>query len=185
MRMPTAGGPSERVHAVLASSSDTISNRYPRDQSDALRSQLAALHAIDEKQVMLGCGSPEILRMATTRLVADLLKRRCLIQALPTYPCLGKFARSVGVNVIDVPLNKRFEHDLDAMLKHAAKENAPGLIYICNPNNLTGTLTERADIEAFVHKLPHSFIVLVDEAYSHFVSPHTASPHMHRSWTNH
>jgi histidinol-phosphate/aromatic aminotransferase/cobyric acid decarboxylase-like protein len=105
---------------------------------------------------------------------ADSLKRRCLIQALPTYPCLGQFARSVGVNVIDVSLNKRFEHDLDAMLKHAAKENAFGLIYICNPNNPTGTLTERADIEAFVHKLPHSFIVLIDEAYSHFVSPHTA-----------
>ena len=112
--------------------------------------------------------------MAATRLVADALKRRCLIQALPTYPCLGQFARSVGVNVIDVSLNKRFEHDLDAMLKHAAKENAFGLIYICNPNNPTGTLTERADIEAFVHKLPHSFIVLIDEAYSHFVSPHTA-----------
>jgi histidinol-phosphate aminotransferase len=169
-----AYGPSERVHAVLASSSDTLSNRYPRGQYDALRNQLAALHAIDEKQVLLGCGSSEILRMAATRLVADSPKRRCLIQALPTYPCLGQFARSVGVNVIDVPLNKRFEHDLDAMLKHAAKENASGLIYICNPNNPTGTLTERADIEAFVHKLPHSFIVLIDEAYSHFVSPHTA-----------
>lgn len=52
MRMPTACGPSERVHAVLASSSDTISNRYPRDQSDALGNQLAALHAVDVKQVI-------------------------------------------------------------------------------------------------------------------------------------
>ncbi len=169
-----AYGPSERVRAVLASSSETKGNRYPRNQYDALRNQLATLHAVDEKQVLLGCGSSEILRMAATRLVADSPTRKCLIQALPTYPSLGKFARSIGANVFDVPLEKNFEHDLDAMLKYASKEHASGLLYICNPNNPTGTLTERADMETFVRKLPRSFMVLIDEAYSHFVSPHTA-----------
>jgi histidinol-phosphate/aromatic aminotransferase/cobyric acid decarboxylase-like protein len=117
-----AYGPSERVRAVLASSSETTGNRYPRGQYDALRSRLATLHAVEEKQVLLGCGSSEILRMAATRLVADSPKRKCPIRALPTYPSLGKFARSIGGNVIDVPLEKKiFDHDLDAMLKHARK----------------------------------------------------------------
>jgi histidinol-phosphate aminotransferase len=153
-----AYGPSERVRAVLASSSQTTGNRYPRSQYDALRSRLATLHAVDEKQVLLGCGSSEILRMAATRLIADSPKRKCLIQALPTYPSLGKFAPSIGGNVIDVPLEENFEHDLDAMLKHARKEHAPGLGYVCNPNNPTGTLTERAGLETFVRKLPAALL---------------------------
>ena len=164
-----AYGPSERVRAVLASSSETKGNRYPRNQYEALRSQLATLHAVDEKQVLLGCGSSEILRMAATKLVADSPIRKCLIQALPTYPSLGKFARSIGANVIDVPLEKNFEHDLDAMLKYASKEHASGLLYICNPNNPTGSLTPRLDLEAFLRKLPRTTTVLIDEAYHHYV----------------
>jgi hypothetical protein len=68
---------------------------------------VGCLARLDEKQVLLGCGSSEILRMAATRLVADSPTRKCLIQALPTCPPLGKFARSIGGNVIDVPLEKK------------------------------------------------------------------------------
>jgi histidinol-phosphate/aromatic aminotransferase/cobyric acid decarboxylase-like protein len=94
-----AYGRSQRVHAALASSSETTGNQYY-----ALRSPLAALHAVDERQVVFGCGSSEILRMAATRLVADSPTRKYLTQALPTSPALGKFARSIGGNVIDVRL---------------------------------------------------------------------------------
>jgi hypothetical protein len=66
-----------------------------------------ALHAVDERQVLFGCGSSEILRMAATRLVADSPTRKYLTQALPTSPALGKFARSIGGNVIDVRLDEK------------------------------------------------------------------------------
>jgi histidinol-phosphate aminotransferase len=168
-----AYGPSDLVRAALTSVQDAKGNRYPREQYDALRSRLATLHAVEENQVLLGCGSSEILRMTATTLV-NAGAKKCLIQGSPTYPSIGKFARAVGANVMEIPLTKTYSHDLDQMLKNAVKKGASGVIYICNPNNPTGTLTDRAEIETFVSKLPQNFLVLIDEAYCHFVSPHVA-----------
>ena len=56
------------------------------------------------------------------------------------------------------------------MLAHA--DSSTGLVYICNPNNPTATLTPRKDIESFICKLPGNVTILIDEAYCHFVSPH-------------
>jgi histidinol-phosphate aminotransferase len=145
----------------------SLGNRYPRQEYDALRGKLAALHAVKEEQILLGCGSSEILRLAAT---AFLGPGKALVQALPTYGSLGNFARSVGAEVVDVPLTKMYEHDLGAMLARAGKST--GLVYICNPNNPTASLTPRKDIESFLHELPGNVTVLIDEAYSHFVSPH-------------
>jgi histidinol-phosphate aminotransferase len=161
-----AYGPSKKVLAVLREA-PSIGNRYPRQEYDILRGKLAALHTVKEEQILLGCGSSEILRLAAT---AFLGPGRQLVQALPTYESLGNFARSVGAEVVDVPLTKMYEHDLGAMLARAGKST--GLVYICNPNNPTASLTPRKDIESFLHKLPGSVTVLIDEAYSHFVSPH-------------
>jgi len=161
-----AYGPSKKVLAVLREA-PSIGNRYPRQEYDILRGKLAALHTVKEEQILLACGSSEILRLAAT---AFLGPGRQLVQALPTYESLGNFARSVGAEVVDVPLTKMYEHDLGAMLARAGKST--GLVYICNPNNPTASLTPRKDIESFLHKLPGSVTVLIDEAYSHFVSPH-------------
>jgi len=60
------------------------------------------------------------------------------------------------------------EHDTDAMLARA--DSSTGLVYICNPNNPTGTLTLRKSIESFISKLPADVMILIDEAYHHFVS---------------
>ena len=67
------------------------------------------------------------------------------------------------------PLNKRYQHDLDGML--ARVQNTATLIYVCNPNNPTGTLTPRKDLEVFLTKLPPTTVVLIDEAYHHYVEP--------------
>ncbi len=161
-----AYGPSEKVLAVLREA-PSLSNRYPRTDYELLRGKLVALHAIKDEQLLLGCGSSEILRLAAGALLGP---GKRLIQAVPTYPALAGFARSAGAEVVDVPLTKRFEHDLEAML--AGARNSAGLVYICNPNNPTGTLTPRSDIESFIRKLPENFTILIDEAYCHFVKPH-------------
>lgn len=163
-----AYGPSEKVLAVLREA-PSFSNRYPRQEYDILRGKLAALHAVKEEQILLGCGSTEILRLAAT---AFLGSGRGLVQALPTYGSLGNFARSVGAEVVEVPITKKYEHDLGAMLTRVSKST--GLVYICNPNNPTASLTPRKDIESFLGKLPGSVSVLIDEAYCHFVSPNLA-----------
>ena len=161
-----AYGPSEKVLAVLREAS-SFSNRYPCKEYEILRGKLAALHAVKEEQVLLGCGSTEILRMAATALLGP---GRGLVQALPTYSGLGDFARTVGAEVVEVPITKAYEHDLSAMLARTGKSTA--VVYICNPNNPTASLTRRKDIEAFLGKLPGNVTVIIDEAYSHYVSPH-------------
>jgi histidinol-phosphate aminotransferase len=95
-----------------------------------------------------------------------------LVQAAPTFPSLGKLAQGAGIEVASVPLSKRYEHDLAAM--QDATRASTGIVYIVNPNNPTGTITPRKDIEAFIGKLPSDVIVLIDEAYHHFVTPNTA-----------
>jgi len=161
-------GPSEKVLTVFRDA-QSLSNRYPRKQYDLLIAKIAALHAVKPEQVALGCGSWEILRAASS---AFLRPDRKLLQASPTYPGLSEFAHRLGAEVDDVPVNKTFEHDLDAMLLRAG--NSAGLVYICNPNNPTGSLTPRKHIETFVHELSPKTIVLIDEAYHHFVSPNNS-----------
>jgi len=163
-----AYGPSESVLAILRDSA-TRSNRYARSEYDDLVAKLAALHSVKPEQILLGSGSSEILRMAAYTLLDSGKK---LIQAAPTYPALGHFAEGNGAQVIGVPITKMYEHDLHAMLVRADKSTS--LVYICNPNNPTGTLTPRADLEAFIRKLPANTIVLIDEAYHHFVSPNAS-----------
>jgi len=158
-------GPSEKVLAVLRESAAS-GNRYPRTEYDTLLDKLAALHNVKREQIVLGCGSGEILCMAA---MAFLKPGKKLVEAAPTFPALSKLAQSAGIEVADVPLNKRYEHDLPTMLDRVS--SSTGLVYIVNPNNPTGTLTPRKDLEAFIAKLPAGVTVLIDEAYHHFVSP--------------
>ena len=158
-------GPSEKVLGVLRESA-TAGNRYPRTEYDTLLDKLAALHNVKREQIVLGCGSGEILCMAA---MAFFKPGKKLVEAAPTFPALGKLAQTGGIEVADVQLNKRYEHDLPAMLDRVGSNT--GLVYIVNPNNPTGTLTPRKDIEAFIAKLPAGVIVLIDEAYHHFVTP--------------
>ena len=161
-------GPSEKVLAVLRESVAS-GNRYPRTEYDTLIGKLAVQHNVKPEQIVLGCGSGEILGMAA---LAFLKPGKKLVQAAPTFPSLGKLAQAASVEVVSIPLNKRYEHDLPAMLD--AARVSTGLVYIVNPNNPTGTITPRKDIEAFLGKLPADVTVLIDEAYHHFVTPNTA-----------
>jgi len=163
-RNENAYGPSEKVLAALRDASSK-GNRYPRTEYDSLLNKIAGLHQVKPERVVLGCGSSEILCMAAA---ASLGPGKKLVQASPTYPVLGEFAQSTGAAVVNVPLNKMYEHDLDAML--ARSDSSTGLVYICNPNNPTGTLTARKDIETFIRKLPAKTLVLIDEAYHHYVT---------------
>ena len=160
-----AYGPSQRVVAVLRDGA-LCGNRYARSEYDDLLAKLAALHSVKPEQILLGSGSSEILRMAAYTLLGA---GRTLIQAAPTYPALGHFAEGNGGRVTGIPITKMYEHDLHAMLARVDKSTS--LVYICNPNNPTGTLTPRADLEAFIRKLPAHTVVLIDEAYHHFVNP--------------
>ena len=160
-RNENAYGPSPTVENVIRSSSDA--NRYALGESQRLLEKIAGLNHVRSDQVLLGCGSTEILRMAC---FAFLGAGKQLIQASPTFEAIERYARSAGSEVISVPLTPAFAHDLNAMLAHASPSTT--LVYICNPNNPTASLTPRKEIENFIRNLPASSFVLIDEAYHHY-----------------
>jgi histidinol-phosphate aminotransferase len=93
-------------------------------------------------------------------------KDRAFVKSDPGYEAGERAAKFIGAKTVNVPLRKgAWDHDVKAML--AAAPNA-GLFYICNPNNPTGTLTSRADIEYLVANKPRGSVVMIDEAYIHF-----------------
>lgn len=158
-------GPSPRVLKVIRENPEMV-NKYPESEYGPLVEQLARFHKVRPGQVTIGDGSREILRMAAGAYLAE---GKRLVLASPTFEPMAGFARQTKAGVAAVPLNKRFAHDLDAMLHQTTAPAA--LVYICNPNNPTGSLTPRKDIEDFLKKLPPNVIVLIDEAYHEYVGP--------------
>ena len=163
-RNENAYGPSQKV---IASMQDSLqfANRYPDPAVSDLHARIAQSHSIKPEQLVLGCGSGEILSICASAFLAPGKK---LITALPTFESIGRCAKTLGAEVAEIPLTKTFSHDLAAVLAQAG--TSTGLVYICNPNNPTASLTPRKDLEAFLRKLPSSTTVLIDEAYHHFVA---------------
>lgn len=159
-RNENAYGPSPLAVAVLRESLNEL-NRYP-DAEDALRDKLAALHKIKAEQVVLGCGSSEILKIAAA---AFLTAGKKVVLAEPTFPLIARYAEATGAASVPIPL-KGYAHNLEGMLN--ASDASTGLVYICNPNNPTGSLTRREELEQFLKKLPASIPVIIDEAYHHY-----------------
>jgi histidinol-phosphate aminotransferase len=164
-RNENAYGPSQKV---IASMQDSLqyANRYPDPAVSTLHDRIAKSHSIKPEQLVLGCGSGEILSITASAFLGPGQK---LIMALPTFEAIGRCAKSLGAEVAEVPLAHDYSHNLAAMLSRA--DATTGLVYICNPNNPTGTLTPRKDLESFIRKLPPTTTVLIDEAYHHYVEP--------------
>jgi histidinol-phosphate aminotransferase len=160
-------GPSDLAIAAIRDSLGAA-NRYS-DDAGALRAKIARFHKVDPEQVVLGCGSSEVLQMAAE---AFLSPGKKLVMATPSYPLLASYARAKGIEVVKIPLTSAFTHDLQGML--ARSDSSTGLIYICNPNDPTGNVTVRDEIEEFLGRLPSNIPVIIDEAYHEYVNPSTA-----------
>jgi histidinol-phosphate aminotransferase len=141
----------------------SVACRYPDEAVEPLVDEIARLHGVDRGQVLLGAGSSEILKLCG---VAFTAAGQPLVTASPTFEALPRYAERHGAGVLAVPLTADFRHDLRKML--AAAPN-PGLFYVCNPNNPTASITPRGEVRAFLDKAPARSMVLVDEAYFHYV----------------
>ena len=143
-------GPSAKVAEAIRSATGMV-NRYPSRKYGEVTERIAHFHRVKPENVLFACGSTEILRVAACSFAGS---GRQLIQAVPTFEAVEEYAKAVGSEVVSVPLDPTYAHDLGAML---ARTNAStGLIYICNPNNPTSSLTPRKAIEDFVGRLPAS-----------------------------
>jgi histidinol-phosphate aminotransferase len=142
----------------------SVACRYPDDVEKRVIEAIAALHGIAPERVVLGCGSSEILRLCDA---AFLGPGRKVLAAEPTFEAVLQYAKATKAEAVQLPLDAAFRHDLGAMA--AACDASTGLVYVCNPNNPTGTIVSGKELEVFLARVPASAVVLVDEAYHHFV----------------
>lgn len=138
--------------------------RYMFNMEDELAALIAEQEGLKPENVRVYAGSSEPLAYTT---LAFTSKDRPLVIADPGYEAPMFAAERNGAPVLKIPLadpNGAATHDIKAML--AASSN-PGVIYICNPNNPTGTCTPRAEMEHAVAAAPKDTVLLIDEAYIH------------------
>ena len=141
-------------------------NRYSFAAAGDVQSALARKLGVQPEQVTLGCGSSEILDAAV---IAFTTPEHGVVTASPTFELVGDLARHMSHPVVDVPVTDTLELDLAQMADKAA---GAGLIYICNPNNPTGTLHGGKAMEEFITaalKREPKVTILVDEAYHEYV----------------
>jgi len=137
--------------------------RYPDEYADMLADELARGHNVLLDQVLLGDGSGEILKLCSA---AFTNRDKKLVIANPTFEAIARHAGVANAEVVKIDLTPDYRHDLQKMLAASA---GAGLIYICNPNNPTASITPKNEISEFLAKLSPTTIVLVDEAYHHYV----------------
>jgi histidinol-phosphate aminotransferase len=153
-------GPSPAARrAILASVGEAP--RYADETIATLTNQLAAHEGVAFSQIVIGAGSGELLKMAC--LLAVTTPNAEVVASRPTYEELPVFAQALGLKVNWVAPDAEHRHDLSAM--RAAITPLTRLIYVCNPNNPTGTAVTRAALETFIRSVPESCTVIVDEAY--------------------
>ena len=136
--------------------------RYPDEHNNVLIDKLAKLNSVTHDQVLLGDGSGEILKLCAETFTGP--QNGKLVAADPTFEAILNNASANGAEVVKVPLTSSFAHDLPKMLA-AAKG---GLIYVCNPNNPTASITLKNELHDFIAKTPRETMILVDEAYFHY-----------------
>jgi histidinol-phosphate aminotransferase len=134
--------------------------RYPDEAADTLVDAIARLHSVSPDQVIVGDGSSEILKLAAAAFVDPARK---LVIADPTFEAIAAYARAAHAETVKVPLDTTYAHDLTKM-----SATNGSLIYICNPNNPTGSITPKQNVRSFLDAIPSSTMVLIDEAYHHY-----------------
>jgi histidinol-phosphate aminotransferase len=143
--------------------------RYLYEETFGFQETLASQEGLKPNYVQPYAGSSAPLHQAVLAFTSP---TKSFVTADPGYEAGERAAKFIGSKVVRVPLTKTYAHDVVAMAK--ADPNA-GLIYLCNPNNPTGTLTPRADIEYLLANKPAGSILLIDEAYIHLSGAPMAS----------
>jgi histidinol-phosphate aminotransferase len=147
----------EAVNAVAARG-----NRYQFNETHAFTEAMADSEGLPRDHVMPFAGSSDPLHRAVLAFASP---ERSFVVGDPGYEAGATAARYIGARVVTVPLRKDGTHDAHAM---ARADPEAGVIYVCNPNNPTGGVTGKADLEYLVANKPKDAVLLLDEAYIHF-----------------
>ncbi|WP_043933605.1 histidinol-phosphate transaminase [Bacillus sp. EB01] len=136
---------------------------YPDGYAGELRSALAEKLGVNDSQLIFGNGSDELIQIISRAL---LYPGANTVMAAPTFPQYRHNAILEGAEIREVPLVNG-EHDLDGMLKAIDEET--NVLWLCSPNNPTGTYIPEIELLAFLEKVPPHVLVVLDEAYYEYV----------------
>ncbi|MCW2901323.1 MAG: histidinol-phosphate aminotransferase [Streptosporangiaceae bacterium] len=159
----------ESPHGPLPSVLDAIAraagevNRYPDNGCVELTAEISARFGVPADHVALGCGAVGVTQMLLEAVGEPDAEVLYAWRSFEGYPILVSLS---GATSVQVPLVEE-KHDLTAMAE--AITDRTRLIFICNPNNPTGTVLRRAELEAFLDRVPSDCLVVLDEAYREYV----------------
>jgi len=153
----------EVVEAIAAAAA--ASNRYPDNDWHRLAEAVAERLQIDSDHLMFGGGTSELLRVTSLAVGGETTSA---IYPWPSFIIYRMGSVLAGSATIEVPLTADYRIDLDAMA--SAIRDDTTVIFLCNPNNPTGTHRSAAEVAAFVDSIPQRTLVVVDEAYFEYVT---------------
>jgi histidinol-phosphate aminotransferase len=139
------------------------SNRYPDDLVPLLKKQVADFWEVKSENILMGAGGSELL--ATMNLYSCVNKGK-MVTAHPSFNSWTRQAGALGMQVVQIPLAADKKLDLPAML--SAIDSETRMVYVCNPNNPSGTIIENTTLRNFVTECSKKCTVLVDEAYTEY-----------------
>jgi histidinol-phosphate aminotransferase len=153
------------VADVLAERAGSVS-RYPDMASSELIAAIADHHGVEPDRVAVGAGSVEVCGQLAAAVLEDGAEAIFGWRAFEAYPIITAVA---GGTAVKVPLDAGHVHDVDAML--SAVTDRTRLVFLCNPNNPTGTAVGADELRRLVDGVPDDVLVVIDEAYREYVDP--------------
>jgi len=160
-------GPSQATKEAMQAAFANAS-RYPWGTHQDLIRELSAKHGVSEDHIVLCAGSNEGLR-ASAAVFGGV--RQEIIAAQPTYLALMAYAEEMSTFIHYVPLDKDMQHDLEEMSKRITKRTS--MVFVCNPNNPTGTLLDANKLRIFCDAISDQTVVFSDEAYYDYIKDAT------------
>ncbi|MCP9621781.1 histidinol-phosphate transaminase [Nocardia otitidiscaviarum] len=156
--------PLPSVAKAIAEAAEQV-NRYPDITATELRTAIAEFHGVGIENVAVGCGSvalcQEIIQITCGEHTDEVV---FAWRSFEAYPIVTRIA---GARAVQVPLDHGYAHDLDALA--AAVTPNTRAVFVCNPNNPTGTAHGRAAVERFLDAIPDTVLVVLDEAYYEYL----------------
>jgi histidinol-phosphate aminotransferase len=160
-------GPSPMARTAMAKAVN-ISNRYPWDDTTLLREKLGKKFGLAKEHVIIGAGSSEILGLLGQLIAKD---KSHFVAADLTFRIWRRAAIDLGATITRTDLTTDKKYDLAALEK--ATTPSTKLIYICNPNNPTGTIVDAPLLKNFIEEMSRKHVIVIDEAYLEYTNEPT------------
>ena len=157
-------GMSEAVKRAVTNAAVT-SSMYQDFFAVDIKDKIAEMYGLTHDNILIGSGSSSAIDM-----IGEIFLNYGdeVVYSMPSYDAFPDMASDNGAVRVEIPLDKDFNYDLDAML--AAVNEKTKILVVVNPNNPTGTYIDSAKLEAFIRKIPEHVLVVVDEAYVDYIT---------------